>query len=294
MNRLHILSMLAAAMIAAAPSEVNAKPQITTKGDTTTVVAGADTVRLVGGKAIDEAIKSKFNDTVYNGESEAIREDGSETTTIDDNDNGYNMYRIAQVESENRMIKMTVFSIFTAFVLIVFIVALFAYLQRRAKYRMIEKAIDKNYQLPPEITGSQRLTLQDHVPNLWDTPASHKVQPHPSTGNFAESARPAAGGPLNWNAYKRSIMIIIAGFVLVCFFLSIDGTSMAVLCSAILLYGLAQAFFTYQNQRNAASYRPTPPQPPTLPQQPASPQAPAQPSESGTTASAPTDDSQQQ
>lgn len=293
MNRLHILSLLAAAMIAATPSEANAKPQITAKGDTTTVVVGADTVRLVGGKAIDEAIKSKFNDTIYDGESEVRQENGSESSTIDNNDNGYNMYRIAQVESESRMIRMNVFFIFTAFVFIVFIVALFAYLQRRAKYRMIEKAIDKDYQLPPEITGSQRPAVQHPDTNLWDMPVNPGVQPQSATGNFTESARPAAGGPLNWNAYKRSIMIIIAGFVLVCFFLSVDGISMAFLCSAILLYGLAQAFFTYQNQRNATVYRPTPPQPPTPPQQPASPQVPTQPSEPGTTA-APTDNSQQQ
>lgn len=281
-------------MIAAAPSEANAKPQITTQGDTTTVIVGADTVRLVGGKAIENAIKSKLNDTIYNGESEVLQDDDSKTTAIDDSDNGFNMYRIAKINSQNRLIKLTVFAVFTAFVLIVFIVALFAYLQRRAKYRMMEKAIDKNYQLPTEITGSQRPAVQHPATNLWDMPVNPGVQPQAATGNFAESARPVAGGPLNWNAYKRSIMIIIAGFVLVCFFLSVDGISMAFLCSAILLYGLAQAFFTYQNQRNATVYMPTPPQPPTPPQQPASPQVPTQPSEPGTTAAAPTDNSQQQ
>ncbi len=287
MNRLHILSLLAAAMIAAAPSEAYAKPQVMTQGDTTLVVMGADTVRLVG-TAIESAITSKLNDTVYNGESETLQKESSESTVASNRGDRDDEYRIAVVESKNQITKLSVFTIFSAFVLIVFIVAFFAYLQRRAKYRMMEKAIDKNYQLPAEIIGGQRPIAQQPTINLWDTPADSKAQPQPATSHFTEGTRPA-GITYNWSTYKRCILTIIIGVVLVFFFLSLNSPSMAFLSSAILLYGLAKAFFTYQEQRNAAAHMPVPPQVPTQPQQP----APTQPSEPDTTtASAQTDNEQ--
>ncbi len=259
MNKLHILSLLATAMIAAAPCETNAKSQVTTQGDTTTVVVGADTVRLVGGKAIENVIKSKLNDTIYDGESEE-QQDDSEITAASNRYDSYDEYRIAKIDSENQLIKLTVFAVFTAFVLIVFIVALFAYLQRRAKYRMIEKAIDKNYKLPAEFTTiKQPVMRQPAYTNPWDTPTPTGMKPQSAT---------QAGAPIyNWRAFKKSIIVIIVGLVLVLFFLSIHAFGMAFLCSGILLYGLAQAFFIYQDQRNTTPYHTVPPQVPSQPQQ---------------------------
>lgn len=275
MNISKFIPLLAAACIAAAPAQAIEKPQIINSGDTTTLIAGNDTVQIAGtnslSKAIssvlEEEIKKKFNDTVYATEEngEVVADDNDEAT------DSYDTYRMASMQAENQMVKMIILFVFTALVLCVLIISIAAYKMRRAKYRVIEKAIDNNYTLPNGfVTGIQPVqpmstpapqTETQSVPNQWNThaPAAAKVFD--------------ANVPLSWPAYKKSILLIIIGFAMVMFFVCNDVPGMAFLCSSVMLYGLAKAFFTYQSLRNQAYYSQQ--CPPAVPSQPQAPQQPA-------------------
>lgn len=263
MNKHQLITLMAALAIAAAPVSATPKkglPEVKRSGDTTLLITpNADTVLLVDGNTLTQKLKSTLDDTIYadGQEAEAVQSDNESAINQADNDRFF----------FSNMVKHVCHMIFTTIFLIVLVVSLFSYLRRRAKYKMIEKAIENNYPLPSSLLGNQpSAPVPPAVPasgqpaNLWAQQPQAVTQPQPA-------------GRISWHAYKSSVTLVIVGFVLVMFFLAANSPEMAFLCSAILLFGLAKGFFTYQEQRNTS----TPPQPPVPPtQQPNQQQQPSQ------------------
>lgn len=245
---------IAATTATAAPKK--GLPEVRRSGDTTLLITpNADTVLLVDGNTLTQKLKSALDDTIYADGEEAV-----EVQSDSDREAA-----IRQTGSDqaffSSMVKHVCRMVFSTIFLIVLVVSLFSYLRRRAKYKMIEKAIENNYPLPGSILDGQP-TISAAQP-CGSQPANLWGQQQPA------AQQPAVPRGFNWQAFKSSVTLVIVGFVLVMFFLAVNGPEMAFLCSAILLFGLAKGFFTYQEQRNAAANI-TPPQPPVppTPQQP--------------------------
>lgn len=254
MNKHQLITLMAATAIAAAPASAAPKkglPEVKRSGDTTLLITpNADTVLLVDGNTLTQKLKSTLDDTIYadGGEAGSVQNDNDNEAAINQADNDRFFF--------SNMVKHVCRMIFTTIFLIVLVVSLFSYLRHRAKYKMIEKAIENNYPLPSSLLGNQPSApvppaqpVGGQPVNLWPP------QPQAFT-------QPQSAGRISWQAFKGSVTLVIVGFALVMFFLAVGAPEMAFLCSAILLFGLAKGFFTYQEQRNT-----TPPQPPVPPAQ---------------------------
>ena len=255
MNNHQLIAFMAAMAITAATAAAAPKkglPEVKRSGDTTLLITpNADTVLLVDGNTLTQKLKSTLDDTIYS--------DGEVAEAAQSN----NEAAIKQADDDRHfftdMVKHVCRMVFSTIFLIVLVVSLFSYLRRRAKYKMIEKAIENNYPLPGSLLGSQPVApapqpCGSHPANLWE-------QPQPATSQQSTVVK-----SFSWQAFKGSVTLVIVGFALVTFFLAANTPEMAFLCSAILLFGLAKGFFTYQEQRNT-THTITPPQPPVPPTQ---------------------------
>ena len=253
MNNHQLIAFMAAMAIAAAPASAAPKkglPEVKRIGDTTLLITpNTDTVLLVDGNTLTQKLKSTLDDTIYaDGEVAEAAQSNNEAAIKQADDDRH--FFTDMVKHVCRMVFSTIF-------LIVLVVSLFSYLLRRAKYKMIEKAIENNYPLPSSLLGSQPAISAaqpcDSQPsNPWEQPQKLIVQ---------QSTTATRG--FSWQAFKGSVTLVIVGFALVTFFLAANTPEMAFLCSAILLFGLAKGFFIYQEQRTPHTI--TPPQPPVPP-----------------------------
>lgn len=260
---LSIILMSVALAMAAAPSNqatgnvVVDSTEVKQSGDTTTAAGAA--------AAVGEAVNEVLDDTVY------VDERGRESHNDPEVDVMFEGMQLARF--------ITLFTI-AGVVFITFVSLLFYYLNRRRRYKMIEKAIENGYPLPPELMGGH--AVQQH--NIYVTPpAQHAAQPmprQPQAGGTIPAPVPQGipvGQPLTqWQTYRGGIITSIVGFSLMLFFLAADATPMVALMSIILFIGLAKLFFTYQEQRNISNIytNVTQPQAPTRPQAPAQPTPP--------------------
>ena len=249
---------------------------IIVNGDTTTVRQNGDTTLVATAgetaAAVGEAINEALDDTVFvegDYEGAGLDEESKELMW-----EGMRLARIITI------------IIVAGIIFITFLAMLFYYLNRRRKYRMIERAIESGYQLPPELLGGRAVQHQ----NIYVTPPAQPAQQaaQPQTDGAVPVGVPQGipvGQPLTqWQTYRGGIVTSIVGFSLMLFFLAAGATPMVALMSIILFIGLAKVFFTYQEQRNITTiYHNAMQQPQQQPQQPApqqpAPQQPAQPAQ---------------
>ena len=118
------------------------------KGDTLEIVDGSDTTRIAGAQAIVSSINEILN-------KEVINED-DDNDSYNDRDNDYALNQRLAMERtryEIESVAVIVTIVFGALLLIILVCLWFFYLNRRNKYRVIERAIENGYELPPSFTG---------------------------------------------------------------------------------------------------------------------------------------------
>ena len=269
--------------------QADADTQFETRGDTTIIIDGQDTVRFMGVNALTQKITGLLNDTLVN-----LNEDGSE----------------AQYETENPLqsgeniadtVASTAESISESFFLaVVFIVALsllFYYLHRRRKYKMVEKAIENNYQLPGYIFGVHQEPARPAYTQAPTPPpfnADGIAAQQPAQADAPQSARPGYQVPpmpvpdrINWSQMKDGLTLVAVGIGLMLFFFVVGATRLACIFIILILIGAGRIWVNYKDQQNAIEWarrqqtwygtqQPTwqGTQPPMQPQQPAQPQQP--------------------
>ena len=220
---------------------------ITSKGDTMMVVEDGDTTRIVGSVAkIVNGITHALDDTVM---SSAV---GAAEDWSDQDEAEFRRDRMEQQRTMRGMVENVVTYIAGACVGICFISLLFYYLHRRAKYRMMEKAIENNYPLPgtplPSSSCQQPGTSQQ--PPVYvsqnDQPLSSNPLPLPAHVSLDFSS---IKSQLNWNAFSKSFILMAVGIALMLFFLFAGSLEMMALMSILPLIGLAKAFTIYQDQK---------------------------------------------
>ena len=171
---------------------------------------------------------------------------------------------------------------------VVFLSLLFYLLHRRAKYRVIEKAIENNYPLPPSLGGTITYKQAPQRPDAWRNyapqpqPQPQPQQPQPQAQPQQPPYQQGMNAPMqpnmpyrvNYMAYKKSFVLVTVGLMAAMFFESAGASPMVCLSMIVVLLGLGKGFVIYKEQKQEQDYwqwqmqQQQQPQPPYAPQQP--------------------------
>ena len=174
-----ILLILVLTLAAALPSQAR-KANINRSGDTTTNVMNGDTVRVTDGE-VKKTIRKAINDTLWSEKAETADDDETYNYMALDND-----ARLKEASMWSSTVKQISISMCFCIMVVVFLSLLFYLLHRRAKYRVIEKAIENNYPLPPSLGGTPTYKQAPQRPDAWRNYAPQQ-QPQPQAQAQAQS-----------------------------------------------------------------------------------------------------------
>ena len=187
----------------------NASVQV--KGDSMVVVDGKDTVTITMGKLKEFAAKinNRLADTIVDN---AIAEADAAIAEADaaiDNDFDKKEIALAQIryqnaKNEKEFITRNAAIVFGTIFLIVLISLIVYYMRRRAKYRIIEKAIENGYPLPDSFYGNRPVMPQPIVVPQQPIAPNAPQQPVTPQQPIDGSSCDAIYSRLRWHRGARS------------------------------------------------------------------------------------------
>ncbi len=268
MKHRFILAILAIASFNWCMQAQTPNHDITVHGDTLEVISGADTVNVTVASDIANKIKGLLDDTVINNT------EGTQLATIVSNaiqhqqeEDAWQLRMLKKYEREMRqmhVVEEILVGVATVFIIIVALCLFFYYLNRRQKYRIIEKAIENNYELPPSITGKHpQAPIQPAAPNSATANPYYRNQPANEPYAPQSQVRYAQAPKANVNyqpnqyympAFKNGIIWTAIGLGLCLFFLTADGEEMAALCLIPIIIGVSKLAMEFITQRNRINY----------------------------------------
>lgn len=283
-----ILLILVLTLAAALPSQAR-KANINRSGDTTTIVMNGDTVRVTDGE-VKKTISKAINDTLWSEKAETADDDETYNYMALDND-----ARLKEASMWSSTVKQISISMCFCIMVVVFLSLLFYLLHRRAKYRVIEKAIENNYPLPPSLGGTPTYKQAPQRPDAWRNYAPQQqpqpqpqaqAQPQPQQPPYQQGMnapmQPNMPYRVNYMAYKKSFVLVTVGLMAAMFFESAGASPMVCLSMIVVLLGLGKGFVIYKEQKQDQDYwqwqmQQQQQQPPYAPQQQPQPQAEQKP-----------------
>lgn len=283
-----ILLILVLTLAAALPSQAR-KANINRSGDTTTIVMNGDTVRVTDGE-VKKTISKAINDTLWSERAETADDDETYNYMALDND-----ARLKEASMWSSTVKQISISMCFCIMVVVFLSLLFYLLHRRAKYRVIEKAIENNYPLPPSLGGTPTYKQAPQRPDAWRNYAPQQqpqpqpqpqAQPQPQQPPYQQGMnapmQPNMPYRVNYMAYKKSFVLVTVGLMAAMFFESAGASPMVCLSMIVVLLGLGKGFVIYKEQKQDQDYwqwqmQQQQQQPPYAPQQQPQPQAEQKP-----------------
>lgn len=274
-----ILLILVLTLAAALPSQAR-KANINRSGDTTTIVMNGDTVRVTDGE-VKKTISKAINDTLWSEKAETADDDETYNYMALDND-----ARLKEASMWSSTVKQISISMCFCIMVVVFLSLLFYLLHRRAKYRVIEKAIENNYPLPPSLGGTPTYKQAPQRPDAWRNYAPQQqpqpqpqpqpqAQPQPQQPPYQQGMnapmQPNMPYRVNYMAYKKSFVLVCVGLMAAMFFESAGASPMVCLSMIVVLLGLGKGFVIYKEQKQDQDYwqwQMQQQQPQQVPQQP--------------------------
>lgn len=253
-------------------------------GDSMVVVNGKDTVTITMGKLKEFAdkINNRLDDTIVDNAIATADATIAVTDAALDDSTDKNEIALAQIHKQNADHEKIFIATVTAIVfgtifLIVLISLIVYYMRRRAKYRIVEKAIENGYPLPDSFYGNRpvmpqpiMMPQQPFAPQQPVTPQQPANQQQP---NFDLSSCDAIYSRLRWHRGARSgFKLGIIGLAFLIFAVMIKEEFFAAVGFIFLLIGAAKLAIAYFDTRVPAV-----PQQPVTPQSPATPQQPVTP-----------------
>lgn len=253
MNKVIVTLLLLLSASAVTPAW-SSKTSVSMKGDTTTVIEDGDTTRVVGGINIGKIIERALGDTlVSTADSAEDAEGAADDAAAYDN-------REANMRARQAMMQEMVQNIVTCTVVgavfIIFFSLLFYYLHRKAKYRMMEKAIENNYPLPGTPMMGRQAPVQSQPvaqPQSQSQLQPQPAAPQPPVAGLANLGFNNVQPYLDWRSFHRSFMLIAVGVALMLFFAAAGSIEMVALMSILVLIGAAQALINYQQQKQVVA-----------------------------------------
>lgn len=261
-----ILLILVLTLAAALPSQAR-KANINRSGDTTTIVMNGDTVRVTDGE-VKKTISKAINDTLWSEKAKTADDDETYNYMALDND-----ARLKETSMWSSTVKQISISMCFCIMVVVFLSLLFYLLHRRAKYRVIEKAIENNYPLPPSLGGTPTYKQAPQRPDAWRN-YDPQQQPQPQRPQQPQPQLQAQAQPqqapyqqgmnapmqpnmpyrVNYMAYKKSFVLVCVGFMMAMFFESAGASPMVCLSMIVVLLGLGKGFVIYKEQKQDQDY----------------------------------------
>ncbi|MGN0211482.1 MAG: hypothetical protein ACI4AN_00880 [Muribaculaceae bacterium] len=251
------------------------------RGDSIVVMDGGDTVTVAmsGLKQLVGKISNKMGDTLVDKSGEAIAVDMiDENYTPSESDLAVEQIFSERQNGEQIFIAIVTGIVFGSILLIVLFSLIAYYMRRRAKYRIIEKAIENGYELPESFYGNSR----NQRPVMPVPPVTPQQPVQPAQPNAPQQpVMPASGNGdllfrLRWHRGARSGMTLsVVGLCFVVFGLAIGEEFFAAIGLAIILIGAAKIALGYFDVR--VPMYPQQPVHPNVPQQPVHPNVPQQP-----------------
>ena len=246
---------------------MNSAPVIEKHGDTLMIARGGDTLRLTGTQTIKE-LTGILDDTIISINDEVDQAINDEGEIIDA---GTRQFAIDSQEIWARVAQEGIICCTWGLVCLILVILLFNYLKRRRKYKMVEKAIENNYPLPPYVFDGHTSAPSNYYapvppvqgsPVLEGTPVNEGepvvdengeivppplgVQNDPWNGAHQQ---PVVGTPrMNWRAFQSSFVLVAVGLGLMLMF---HETALMGIFAILVLIGLGKGFIEYQDQRDA-------------------------------------------
>lgn len=282
MKKFFVMAVMVAA-VAVSGASAKAVNSVVFSGDTIVVVDGGDTTRVAGAASVLKEIakiKDEINSPlVSRGSGDVEVFDGGENSEFYEN-----LERTRERDQEFRMVGMVMFIVCTTIFMIVFVCLLFFFLQRRRKYRVMEKAIENNYEMPASLSGvyPQAQPIEPNYQAVYPDSASMpspETQPGcDATGDGAQGAAeqgapvppynmprpPYSGdgrvglqnvpGRYNLSNFRNGVSWLVAGVI---------GGSVSICVASQLLYcvsmvplivGLVKSINEFLNQRSRVEY----------------------------------------
>lgn len=253
--------LIMAAMMAIIPLRAD---NVSLQGDTLIIASDGDTVQLTSSQ-ITKKLGVLLDDTVINMTDEVAE------PIERDNENDW---RVRMQEVWSNTAEVIGLAFIWGMVCLIALIMLFNYLKRRRKYKMVEKAIENNYPLPPYVFDGhataqpvwntpatqqpvQGIPISDGTPveptaddEDTPTPPPFNVQNDPWNEQATQAPQqPAMGKPrINWRAFQNSFILVAVGLGLMIMF---HETMLVGIFSILVLIGLGKGFIEYQEQRDA-------------------------------------------
>ncbi len=236
--------------IATLASSITASAQdvtISASGDSIIIQENGKTIVAPNAKAIVEAVKSSLNDTVISNVA-ADSEDSDFSSDADNERQRYYNYR--QSISTQQTEVLIVLVVFGSIVLIILLCLVFFYMHRRAKYRMIEKAIENNYELPASQPGNG----QPQQPGNSPMPPFRQMEAAQTYDYSKIGSGILMPGQYNIQGFKGSIIWAAVGICLMLFFGSTGAEELVALSAIPLIVGIIKFIGEFFKQRSRIEY----------------------------------------
>ena len=270
MKKIFVLALVAIATLASSITASAQDVTISASGDSIIIQENGKTIVAPNAKAIVEAVKSSLNDTVISNVA-ADSEDSDFSSDVDNERERYYNYR--QSISTRQTEVLIVLVVFGSSVLIILLCLVFFYMHRRAKYRMIEKAIENDYELPASVAGLYPRNLQQPTPpqpiiinqqqpgnGQPQQPGANQMPPfrQMEANQTYEYSKIGSGilmpGQYNIQGFKGSIIWAAVGICLILFFGSAGFKQIVALSAIPLIVGIVKFIDEFFKQRSRIEY----------------------------------------
>ena len=251
------LSAVAGPSITAHPAKGKAKTNVEFKGDSIVVTDGDESVTLSGlpeMQKVRDKINRALDDTLNAGSGTSVRIGGSEGELSPED--------VKEISNQwaSTVKQMTISGSF-CLLGIVALVLLFRFLNRRNKYRVIEKAIENNYPLNElSLNDIRRSAIYVQQPVVTAPPMVNGA-PAQQPGQVPVGAPIAGQSPdnpvvmtdmVNWRALMPAIRVFGWGLFVFLFGIIVCGGNdpFTVVGLALIFVGLCKGFILYMEQKS--------------------------------------------
>ena len=265
MKKIFVLALVAIATLASSINSHAANTSISMKGDSVVITDGNDTVIAPNPKAIVEAIKSSLNDTVISNVA-AVADDGeNENAGNADNYERQRYYDYRQRVNTQQTELVITCVVFGSIIFIVFLCLVFFYMHRRAKYRMIEKAIENDYELPTSVAGMyprnmqqpaapQPIIVNQPQPGTNQMPPFRRMEASQAYSYGRMGGTPTLPGQYNVQGFKNGAIWAGIGLCLMLFWATVDAEPMVALSAIPVIIGAIKLLGEFFKQRSRIEY----------------------------------------
>lgn len=268
MKKIFVLALVAIATLASSINSHAANTSISMKGDSVVITDGTDTVIAPNPKAIVEAIKSSLNDTVISNVA-AVADDGENGNAGNaDNYERQRYYDYRQRVNTQQTELVITCVVFGSIIFIVFLCLVFFYMHRRAKYRMIEKAIENDYELPTSVAGMYPRNMQQPAapqpiivnqpqhqqPGANPVPPFRQMEASQAYSYGRMGGIPTLPGQYNVQGFKNGAIWAGIGLCLMLFWATVGAEPMVALSAIPVIIGAIKLFGEFFKQRNRIEY----------------------------------------